>query len=70
MSNNNEYKQYWCLHCGFITPLSTGLNHCLYSYMSMILQGLQRGYDNPFSFFMVMLHELLHAAGFSDINFD
>ena len=36
----------------------------------MILQGLQRGYDNTFAFFMVMLHELLHAAGFSDINFD
>ena len=36
----------------------------------MILHGLQRGYDNTFAFFMVMLHELLHAAGFNDINFD
>lgn len=36
----------------------------------MILQGLEYASLTPQGFFMLMLHEILHAVGFSATDFD
>ena len=53
----------------FLLAIRITMANCIIvaSYMLMVLQGLEFGRQ---AFFMLMLHEILHAIGFSSTDFE